>query len=261
MKFHRIYASILRHIYLFRHSLNRLGDAFYWPTIDLLLWGLTMSYAKTFSNNSEQLVLMVISGIILWLIVWRAQYEITVSLLEDLWNRNMINMYVSPFKLSEWIVSVIILGLIKAFVSLSFAAGVAYLLYRVKFFAFGFSLIPIALLLFMTGWWVGFFVAGLLLRYGTKVEQFAWSLVHLISPFAAVYYPLSILPGWAQKIAMLIPVSYVFEAAREVLNKGILDPNKLIISFVLNIIYLILSLIFLKKSFDKVLDKGLVKVF
>lgn len=260
MKIHRIYAVILRHLFLFRHSINRVADAFYWPTIDLLLWGLTVTYVKTLSPNPSFIVL-IISGILLWLVVWRGQYEISVNLLEDIWSRNLINMFVSPLKLSEWTVAVVLLGVIKAFFSLVFAALMAFLLYKVKIFFYGFYLIPFILLLFMTGWWVGFLVAGFILRYGTKVEQFAWSLIYLISPFSAIYYPLSVLPSWAQKIALFVPTSYVFEGAREVIFKGSLDPNKLIICFILNCIYLILSLIFLRKSFDRILKNGLVKVY
>ena len=38
-------------------------------------------------------VMIIISGILLWIIVWRGQYEITVNLLEDLWDKNLINIF------------------------------------------------------------------------------------------------------------------------------------------------------------------------
>ncbi len=261
MKLYRIYGIILRHVYLFKHSINRWSDAIYWPTIDLLLWGLTISFVKSVSPNSYDVVFMVISGILLWIIIWRGQYEISVNILEELWNRNLINLFATPLKFSEWIVALVSLSIIKATLSLSFAAAVAFILYKVRLFAFGFYLIPFALLLFMTGWCVGFLVAGLILRFGSKVEQFAWSALYIFAPFSAIFYPLSILPDWAQKFALLIPTSYVFEGAREVMQKGYLDPSKLVISFILNTIYLILALFFFKRSFDKALKKGLVKIY
>lgn len=258
MKIHRIYGVILRYLYLFKHSINRLADAFYWPVIDLLLWGLTISYMKEISGLN--VVTVVISGILLWLIVWRGQYEISVNLLEELWNRNLINIFGSPLKFSEWIVSVVLLGIIKAFFSFTFAALIAFLLYKVKIFVYGFYLLPFMLSLFMTGWWVGFLVNGLIFRFGTKVEQFAWSLIYIISPFSGIYYSISILPLWAQKVSTVVPTSYIFEGARQIIFTGKTDLNKLIISFGLNAIYLILSLIFLKKSYAKALGKGLVKM-
>lgn len=262
MKIYRIYAVILRYFFYFRHSLDRLSDAFYWPTIDLLLWGLTSFYFRQFSSNLSLIIIVVISGILLWIIVWRAQYEITVNLLEEIWNRNLINLFSAPLKFSEWVISVLIMGFLKAILSLSFAMLVAYILYRVNIFYLSYYLPIFVILLLMTGWWVGFIVAGLIFRGGTKVQTLAWISVMIISPFSAVYYPVSILPPFAQKIAFFVPTSYVFEAGREILFKGVLDNKKIFICFLLNLFYLILAFIFLKKSFKKVLEKkGLVKVF
>ncbi|MEK7533970.1 MAG: ABC transporter permease [Patescibacteria group bacterium] len=261
MKLHRIYAIILRFMYLFRHSLDRLSDAFYWPTLDLLLWGITSSYFRSYLPQTSQIVLVILGGILLWIIVWRGQYEITVGILEDLWNRNLVNIFVSPLKFSEWVVSLVTLGVIKAVMSFSFGLLVAFILYKIEVFAYGLYLIPLSLLLIMTGWWMGFFIAGLILRFGTKIQTLAWTAPWIIAPFSAIYYPVSSLPEWAQTIALLIPTSYVFEGAREVIERGILDPNKLYLSFLLNAIYIVLSLIFLKKSFNKVLKIGLVKVY
>ena len=143
MKLNRIYALILRFYYLFRHSYDRMGDAFYWPTIDLIIWGLTSSYFMTFAPNASQIILIVLSGLMFWQIVWRAQYEITVNLLEDLWNKNLINIFVSPIKFSEWVVSFIVIGITKAALSFPFTMLVAYLLYKVNIVFFGWNFIPI----------------------------------------------------------------------------------------------------------------------
>ncbi len=261
MKTHRIIAILLRYIFLFKHSFDRLSDAFYWPTIDLLIWGLTSLYFRKFMPDQSYIVLVIMSGLLLWLVVWRGQYEITVNLLEDLWNKNLVNIFVSPLKFSEWISSFLLLGLIKAIISLSFASLLAFFLYKFKIFIFGFYLLPFFIILIMMGWWVGFIVAGIVLRYGTRLQTLAWAAIAVVSPFSAVYYPVSILPNWAQKIALFVPTSYVFEGAREVISKGHLDPNKLYIGFALDCFYLCLSLIFLRKSFDKVLEKGLVKLY
>jgi len=261
MKFNRIYALVLRFFYLFRHSYDRIGDAFYWPTIDIIIWGLTSTFFRTFAPNAPQIILIVLSGHLFWLIVWRAQYEISVNLLEELWNKNLINIFVSPIKFSEWVISFIVVGIIKAAMSFPFAILVIYLAYRIKLMFFSWYFLPIIFLMFLTGWWVGFFVSGLILRFGTKVQTFAWTIAWAVGPFAAIYYPVSTLPSWAQKIAYLTPASYVFEGAREIISSGYADPNKFYISLILNLIYLILSIIFLYASFKKVLEKGLIKVY
>ncbi len=260
MKLHRIYGIVLRYLFLFRRSFDRLSDAFYWPTIDLLVWGITSAYLRSFAPNASPIILIIVSGILLWLITWRAQYEITVNLLEDLWNKNLINVFVSPLKFSEWVTSFLIVGIVKALVSVIFASGVAFFLYKVHILTYGIYLVPFFASLMVTGWAIGFFVAGLILRYGTRIQTLAWSFVAIFSPFSAIYYPLSILPKWAQAVGNAIPITYIFEGSREIIATGHMDINKLWISFALNAIYIVASFIFLQRSFKKVLQKGLVKV-
>lgn len=263
MKIHRIYAIILRYLYLFRHSFDRLSDAFYWPVIDLLLWGLTGSYIKNSSGGGQlNIIAMILSGILLWIIVWRGQYEITVNLLEDLWNKNLINIFGSPLNFNEWISAFLIIGFIKSIISLLFASLIAFLLYRFNILIFGYYLLPFYLILIMFGWAVGFFVAGIILRYGTKLQSLAWTVIALLSPFSAIYYPLSILPEWAQKVAVFVPTSYIFEGGRKLLMTRSLSWEYFLLPLVLTTIYLLIAVLWIRRSYDIVLNKkGLVKVF
>lgn len=260
MKFHRIYAIFLRFMYLFRNSYDRMSDVFYWPTVDILLWGLTSAYVMTVSTD-KKILMSILGGLILWFVVWRAQYEISVNILEDLWNKNLVNIFVSPLKFSEWILAFLLIGVIKIIISVIFAACLAYGLYKVNIFMYGLYLLPAIPLLTMTGWTIGMFVSSFILRFGTRIQTIAWSLPYIIAPFAAIYFPLAILPEWAQKIAWFIPVSHVFESARKVIYEGKIDYQSLLISLILNIIYLTGSVLLLRNSFKKVLNKGLASVY
>lgn len=261
MKIHRIYAISLRYMFLFKHSFDRLSDAFYWPTIDLSVWGLTGAYLQRLQpHNGTPIVIIIVSGIVFWYILWRAQYEMTVNLLEDLWDRNLINTFVAPLKFSEWIASFVVLGIIKALMSLTFTTLVAYVLYKVQILSYGLYLIPFFALLMMTGWAVGLIVTGLILRFGTRIQTLAWAMVAIISPFSAVYYPVSSLPLWAQKIAVVIPSTYVFEGMRQVISGHGVDPQKLFASLLLNIFYLTIAIFFVKSSFQKLLQKGFINI-
>src|SRR5579872_4620264 len=154
MSIFKIYGLILRYFYYFKHSYDRIGDVFYWPLIDLLLWGLASTYLRTYIPKAPTIVLMIISGLLLWIIVWRGQYEITVNLLQELWDGNLVNIFVSPLKFSEWISALLIIGILKAAISISFASLVAFFLYKVQIFYYGFYLLPFLLLLIMSGWWI-----------------------------------------------------------------------------------------------------------
>lgn len=259
MKLHRIYALILRNFYGFRKNLDRITDSFYWPTIDLLMWGLTSQFFTSMGGGNN-VILFVLGGLTMWLIIWKSQYEITINLLDELWNRNLINLFVSPLTFTEWLISSLILGVIRVIMSFSFAILLAYLLYSVKIFEYGFQLLPFMLILLLSGWAIGIIVTSLIFRYGTKIQALCWSLVWVFGPFSAIYYPVSILPNWAQQISKFVPMSYAFEGMRGVLATGQIDYQKVIIGLSLASIYLLLALIFIYKSFNKVMQKGLLKV-
>src|SRR3989339_121395 len=261
MKIHRIYAMVIRYWYYLKHSLDRMSDMFYWPTVDLLLWGLTSRFVQSQSTDVPNIILVIISGILFWIIVWRGQYEITVNFLEELWNKNLVNLFVSPLKIREWVVSVFIIGIIKMVLSLSFASALAFFLYKTNIFSYGFYLIPFAASLILTGWAVGLLIAGIIMRYGTRLQTLAWTAIMMISPFSAVYYPISILPEWAQTVAKLVPSSYIFENGRSLIFKQTVNHEELLMSFLLNFIYLSLALIFFKQSFEKAKQQGLISIY
>lgn len=260
MKWHRIYAVLLKTFYITRKSPDRLADLFYWSIIDLIIWGLTSSYFTQFAPHSRILE-MVLSGFIFWIVVWRGQQEVSINLLEDLWNKNLVNLFVAPFTYAEWMVSFVIVSILKTTISFLLASIFALFVYHVNVFAYGFYLFPFIFILILSGWGLGFFIAGLILRFGTKVQNLAWSFVTIVAPFSAIYYPLSILPTWAQYIARALPTSYIFVGIHSLVQTGKVDLSVLSIGLLLAIVYLMLALWFLKSSFNSVLQKGLVKVF
>jgi len=257
MNFNRIFAMVRRYFLYMRHNLDRLSDMFYWPALDLLIWGLTGLYLATLNQNSKDYIFVILTGLVFWIIIWRVQYEINVNILSEIWDKNMVNIFASPLTVKEWIASLMIVGFIKMLISLSFSAALAYILYKYNIFIYGLMLIPIVISLLLTGWAAGFFIAGFIVRYGQKIQTLAWGGVALIAPFSVLYYPLSVLPPWAQKIALFVPSTYVFEALRSLLFKGILPYDKIFFSIILNIPYLILSLWFFIFMFNKSRKLGL----
>jgi len=257
----RINAVIWRHLYNFRHSLDRLADSFYWPAVDILLWGLTSIYIQKSGANVSQIVLMILSGLVLWMVVWRSQYEITINLLEELWSSNLVNLFSTPLKVSEWIAAVVILGLIKMLMTISFATALVWLLYKIDvLFALGWLLLPFMVLLLMFGWSVGFIVAGLIVRFGMRIQTLAWTGIYLLAPFSAIYYPVSSLPAWAQTIARLTPTSYVFEGMRSVIFTGTMDQAGLIKSVGLTIVFFVGAIGFFLLMFNQSRKTGLARL-
>lgn len=253
----RVYAMVLRYLINLRHNFDRLSDMFYWPAMDLFLWGLTGLYFAKVSSQFPHTVVVMLTGLIFWVVIWRAQYEVTTNLLSEMWDQNVLNIFASPLKVSEWILSVMVFGFVKMIISFSFSAILASIFFQYSILIYGTLLIPIVLNLLLTGWAAGFFVAAFIIRYGMKIQTTAWMGVFLIAPFSVLYYPLSILPSWAKAVAAFVPPSYIFEGMREYVFRGNFPIEKFAISFALNVVYLVLSILFFRLMFNRSRNLGL----
>jgi ABC-2 type transport system permease protein len=98
----------------------------------------------------------------------------------------------------------------------------AFVLYAFNLFAMG----PIVVLFFanlmVMGWWVALGVVSLILRHGAGAEAMAWSVLFGLTPFSAVFYPVSVLPAAMRPIAFALPSSHVFEGMRAALEGRLL---------------------------------------
>jgi ABC-2 type transport system permease protein len=260
MKWYRVKAVIYRHLYNYRHSFDKLVDSFYWPTVDILLWGLTSLWVRE-NANIPNLMIILLTGLVFWQFVWRGQYEFTVNLLEEMWNQNLVSLFSSPLTVLEWVFSAIGLGLIKMVLSIGFSIGLVFMLYAVRLWEGGIYLLPAAVVLMMSGWWIGLFISGILIRFGTRIQTLAWSGIYLLSPFSAIYYPVTALPEWAQQIAYWVPMSHVFTYMREALfNQNALEMTQLWLPFMQTLILLVLSGWWFVASFNRSLEKGLSRL-
>jgi ABC-2 type transport system permease protein len=260
MKINRIYAMVLKNWYILKHNLDRQTELFYWPTIDLILWGITSLYFRDVAPESGVIVINIVSGLILWYFIWQGQNEVNISILMELWNKNLVNIFVTPLKFTEFILAFMFTSVVKSLVTFVFTSVAALFMYKVGLFTIGLWVIPFSIVLILMGWIYAFLVSGFILRHGTRVQSITWTLVFLISPFSAVFFPVKLLPEWGQFIAKFVPSSYIFEAMRSIIETNTFDHNILFYSFGLAIFYFILTFIWLNRSFSYALRQGLVKL-
>jgi ABC-2 type transport system permease protein len=259
VKFHRVRALFLRHMYLYRRSLPRLMEIFYWPFLDLLVWGFVSLYlARMGGEGLPNFVAVFIGALILWDILFRSQQGISVSFLEDVWSRNLLNLFVSPLRPIEYILSLMLVSAVKIVLVGVVLAGLAWLFYSFNVFVIGVSLIPFILSLVALGWAIGIVTTSLILRFGQQAEVLAWGIAFLFQPVSAVFYPVSVLPPFLQAIAKCVPAAHVFEGMRAVLSDGVFPLERLAGAFGLNVVYLVVSFIFFYRVFRTVRKKGLL---
>lgn len=256
MRWHRIYGVFLRYLYTLRKGLLSLSDLFYWPLVDILLWGLTSVWIQS-TSNIHNLPLILLTGLIFWQIAWRGSIDISTNLLQEFWHRNLSNLFSTPLKLSEWIAGLILLCLCKLLITISFGSLAVYILYSLNVFKVGWAFLPFAASLLIFGWALSFLSSSAIILWGHRIEMFAWMIAFIFAPFSGVFYPVEVLPGWAQMISWCLPTTYIFEGMRSILHTDTFPGHYFWISLGLDILYLAASIRVFLFAFEKSRAKGL----
>jgi ABC-2 type transport system permease protein len=246
----RIFALMLRHYYLYRGSWPRIIELAYWPLMQIFLWGFISQFFQQHSTLIAQAGGLLLAGVMLWDVMFRGQLGVSVSFLEELWARNLGQMFVSPLRPVELAAALMCVSLVRTLVGLIPAALVAWLLYEFAITSIGPGLIVFFFMLLAFSWAVGLAVCGLLLRYGLGAESLAWVTVFALAPISAVYYPISILPEWLQWVALATPSAHVFEGMRAVTLEGRFDWGHCLWALGLNTIAMALAIRTFVSAFD-----------
>ena len=237
----RVYAMLLRHLYILRGSMPRLLELTYWPTMQMIIWGFMSTFLAGNSSWVAEAGGVLLAAVLLWDVLFRGQLGLSLSFMEEMWSRNLGHLFVSPLRPSELVASMMAMSLIRTLMGVGPAALLCILFYDYSIFSLGLPLITFFANLLILGWVLGLFVIALLLRFGLGAENLAWFIGFAMAPVSAVYYPVSVLPGWLQAVAWALPSTYVFEGMRAVLFEHRFRADLLAGAVALNILYLAIA--------------------
>jgi ABC-2 type transport system permease protein len=250
----RISGLLLRYFYLYRRSAARIMGILFWPVMDLLVWGFLTAYLERMVLPTA--VVFLLGGVIFWDVFYSSQQAITLSITEEIWVRNILNIFVAPIRVAELLVATAIVGLARATVSATILALLAWGLYSFNIGAIGLALVPFFFALVLFGWAMGMMTMALVLRFGQAAEALIWGIPFLIQPLSAVFYPVEVLPRWLQPIAKAIPSTHVFEGMRQALKTGTVETGSLAAALALDVAALILGALFFAWMLSSVREKG-----
>jgi ABC-2 type transport system permease protein len=259
MKLYRITALVTRHLYTYKHSPMRLVEMIYWPLLDLLVWGFLSVYLQKAGGTAVPgFVAFFVGALILWDLLFRAQQGVAIGYLEEVWSRNLLNLFISPLSVWEYLLSLIAVSFIKLTFSVTMMALLALWIYGFNLLSLGWVLIPFVANLMIMGWAVGIFTTALVLRFGQSAESLAWVLAFLFQPISAVFYPVAVLPPVLQAFARGVPAAYVFEGMRAVIAGQGFPASDLAWAFGLNVVYLVVAMGVFAWVFQIVRQRGLL---
>lgn len=251
----RIFALVVQEFYITRRSLEIFFDIFFFPLMNVILFGLLTVFVEDIRNavSAEYLIM----GILLWEVVTITQYNVTVSSLWSVWSHNLTNLFIAPISVTEYLLAHILAGALKTLCVVGFFAAGAWLFFDFNILKLGWlNLLLLNFNLLFFSCWLGIILLGCIFRYGTKIQSISWGLIFLFQPLTAVMFPVSVLPSAIQPISYLLPPTYIFESARKALETPGVDWKYVGIATAMNAVYTVIAAFTFKYLFKRSKETG-----
>jgi len=240
----RILAIARRHAYVLKRSPHRLFDVTVWPLVDVLLFGSLGVFVSRHSGNGSIAFAYLLSGIVLWHVVYQSQIALSTGLLEETWSRNLLNLMATPMTELEYVLGVMLFGMVKLAMGVGVAALTAFGFYAFNVTNVGWQILPVVAVLLTVGWVIALFVIGIVLRFGSGAEALAWGILFIVMPLSGIFYPIQALPWVLRPIAIALPTTHAFAAGRALLVHRSLEWGQVGIAAVGTLALLVAALMF-----------------
>ncbi len=258
MNIGRIGGLLSRHLYLYKRSFARMLEIFYWPFLDLVVWGFITLYLKETGASLHGAVAFFLAALILWDVLFRSQQGVAVSFLEEMWSRNLMNLFASPLTVGEYLASTMIMSILKVTAVANLMMVFAWAFYSYDMLKLGLSLFPFILNLVLSGWIIGVLTTSIIMRFGQQAEVLAWGMVFLFQPISCVFYPLEVLPPVLQAIAWIVPPAHIFEGMRAVLVDSSVPIHHILWATGLNFLFFVVIVTWFYHTFNVCKEKGML---
>ena len=104
----RIWAVVLRQVYLLAGSPIRTLPLFAWAGIDIVLWGFISRYLNSVASPGFNFVAVLLGAVLLWDFLTRVMQGVTTAFFEDVWSRNFLNLFATPMTVPEYLSGLVI---------------------------------------------------------------------------------------------------------------------------------------------------------
>jgi ABC-type multidrug transport system ATPase subunit/ABC-type multidrug transport system permease subunit len=258
----RVRAIARRHAFVLRRSPHRWFDIVIWPLVDAVLFGsLGVFVARQSGGDSQAGVAYLLTGILLFHVIYQVQIAMSTGFLEETWSRNLLNLMTTPLREIEYVGGVALFGMFKLVVGISVVAVVASILFAFNILQIGWGLVPLVAILMLCGWAISLFVIGLVLRFGQSAEVLAWGILFVVLPLSGVFYPVDALPAFFQPIAYALPTTHAFSAARTLLEGQPMPWDQLAIALVGALVAIALGIAYVTRMLHAFRRRGFITRF
>jgi len=256
-----VWAIVLRHMRMWKRDPNLLLSGFYWPLLDIVVWGFLGSWiARSLTAEFYNYEAVALLGILLWQVVGRGCNTMCLVLTEELWSNNIMNLFSLPVRTTEWMCSVILFNAIVLSLLTTVCMFVMFLLYDISVWYILSTFLIFLPPLFISSIWIGFTCLQIVVTLGKRSAELGFVFAWFLLPFSGAYYPIEVLPEWGQTISKFLPMSYVFQGMREYLMYDQNPTSYLIKGYALSILYATCAIILFMYCFNRSRRKGLARL-
>ena len=257
----RIGAVARRQFYVMRRALPRWFDLSVWPLLDVVVWGALGAFVAQENQSSQAATPYLLAGIVLFHVLFQTQVAVSTGFMEETWTRNLLNVMTTPVREVEYALGLALYGLAKLALGMATVCLAAWGFFGFDTTEIGWSLVPICLVLMVSGWALSQVAIGLLLRFGPSAEIMTWGLLFLMMALSGVFNPVDTIPGPLQPVAEILPTSRAFEATRTVLAGRPVPWDDLAVAGVGAVVGAALSLVFVVRMLHVFRARGYVTRF
>jgi len=257
VRWHRISAVVRRHVLAQSRNPGHWFLLLVLPVVDALLFS---SIGVAFGETDRAVEILVV-GILLFHVIWQLTLAGSLGFLEEVWSRNVLNLWTTPLTESEYGLALLITGFVRALISMALVGLVAAGLYSVDPTGAGWVLAVGAATLMVFGWAVALLVVGLVLQFGETAEVFSWGTLVLLMPLSGIFYPPEALPGVLQPVAQVIPLTRIFEATRQSLVDGSIRWADLGLGAAGSLVCVALGMWFVRRQLRRFREQGWITRF
>ncbi len=251
----------LRYVRMTRKDINFILFSLYWPLLDILIWGflgtwIQQSMPSHFQNYETTALL----GILLWQVASRGCNLMVMTLLEELWANNLVVLFSLPIHVVEWMGGIILFNILMVGITTLVSFLVIFFLYKISIATLLYTFLLFFPPLLFSSIWLGFTCLQIIIMLGKRGIELGFVFGWFFSPFSGAFYPIEVLPQWAQAISAFLPMSYVFSGMRAYVMHQEDPTSYLIKGYIMSIVYALCALALFVYFFNRSKEKGLARL-
>ena len=235
---YKIWAFSVRSTLVNRRNVFAVFEMLFWPLIGIFSVGLL----TRFLHLGEETVSFILIGAVAMNTVQIAQLDLSYALLYSVWSKSLKHEFIAPVRLAHILVGSGLVGLVRGLLVFGIMGGLSVYFFDMDLRRPGLEgLVCFLLGMFLNAAVIGALVLALVLRFGQRAEVAAWAFSYLMLLLCGLYYPISVLPGWAQVLAQFIPLTYFLDYFRHFYGFPPVSRHPLLYGFSQSVVYLFLS--------------------